>query len=89
MKCIFTVITWGKKAIDITGMFIQHCKEHNRKMQGNSCYLTKIFYRAQTKKNLWSLFMDAVQLSQGYRATTRKQFTFYHSVPMGSAYSVD
>ena len=25
--------------------------------------------------------MDGVQLSQGYRATTRRQFTFYHSVP--------
>ena len=25
--------------------------------------------------------MDSVQLSQGYRATTWKQFTFYNSVP--------
>ena len=24
-------------------------------------------------------FMDGVQLPQGYRATTRTQFTFYHS----------
>ena len=25
--------------------------------------------------------MEGVQLSQGYRATSRRQFTFYHSVP--------
>ena len=24
------------------------------------------------------VFLDGVQLSQGYRATTRRQFTFYH-----------
>ena len=36
----------------------------------------------QTQLNfLWSLFMDGVQLPQGYRATIRKQFTFYHEVP--------
>ena len=26
-------------------------------------------------------FMDGVQLPQGYRATSRRQFTFYHEVP--------
>ena len=31
------------------------------------------------KKNFMALFIDGVQLSQGYRATTRRQFTFYHS----------
>ena len=31
------------------------------------------------KKTLWFLFMDRVQLSQGYRATLRRPFTFYHS----------
>ena len=31
--------------------------------------------------------MDGVQPSQGYRATTRRQFTFYHSVPRSSWYS--
>ena len=31
-------------------------------------------------KTLLLLFMDGVQLSQGYRATARRQFTFYHSV---------
>ena len=32
--------------------------------------------------------MDSVQLSQGYRATLRRQFTFYPSVPRSSWYSV-
>ena len=27
------------------------------------------------RKTLWPLFMDGVQLSQSYRATTRRQFT--------------
>ena len=31
--------------------------------------------------------MDGVQLSQGYRATSRRQFTFYHSFPKISWYS--
>ena len=25
--------------------------------------------------------MDGVQMFQGYKATTRKQFPFYHSIP--------
>ena len=35
---------------------------------------------------IWPLFIDGVQLSQGYRATTRRGFTFYHSVPRSSWY---
>ena len=31
--------------------------------------------------------MDEVQLPQGYTATLRRQFTFYHSVPRNSWYS--
>ena len=38
----------------------------------------------EKKKTLWILFMDGVQPSQGYRATTRRQFTFYHSIPKSS-----
>ena len=30
------------------------------------------------EKTLWPFFMDEVQLPQGYRATTRRQFTFFH-----------
>ena len=33
--------------------------------------------------------MDGVQLPQGYRATTRRQFTFYQQVPRNSWYSFD
>lgn len=32
----------------------------------------------QRKTTLWPLFMDAVQLSLCYIATTRRQSTFYH-----------
>ena len=38
-------------------------------------------------KALWVLFMDGVQLSEGYRATARRQFAFYHSVPRSFWYS--
>ena len=38
-------------------------------------------------KTLWPLFIDGVQLPQGYRATLRRQFTFYHLVPRSSWYS--
>ena len=40
-------------------------------------------------KTLRSLFMDRVQLSQGYRATTKRQFAFYYSVSRSSWYSTD
>ena len=33
--------------------------------------------------------MDAAQLPQGCRATSRTQFTFYHQVPRKSWYSFD
>ena len=42
-----------------------------------------------SKKTLWPLFMDGVQLPQDYRATTRRKFTFYHKVPRNSWYSFD
>ena len=32
--------------------------------------------------------MDGVQLSQGYRAIARRQFTFYHYSPRSSWYSL-
>ena len=31
-------------------------------------------------KKLWHLFIDGVQLSRCYTASTRKQFTFYHLI---------
>ena len=48
------------------------------------------FFKTLTlKKNatLWPLFRDRVQMSQGYRDSTRSQDTFYHSVPRSSWYS--
>ena len=39
--------------------------------------------------NGWpGLSMDGIQLSQGHRATTRRQFTFYHLIPITSWYSI-
>ena len=35
------------------------------------------FINVNKKETLCPLFMDGVQLPQGYRATTRRQFTFY------------
>ena len=35
----------------------------------------------------WPPFMYGVQQPQGYRATSRKQFTFYHQVPRNPWYS--
>ena len=34
------------------------------------------FFFFKIKQTLWPLFMDRVQLPQGYRATTRRPFTF-------------
>ena len=40
-------------------------------------------------QNFMPLFMDGVQLPQGYRATTRSKFTFYYWFPIYSWYSFD
>ena len=37
-----------------------------------------LFFLFFLKKTLWPLFLDGVHLPRGYKATTRKQFTFYH-----------
>ena len=39
-------------------------------------------------KKTWPLFMDGVQLFQGYRPITKRKFTFYHSVLRNSWYSL-
>ena len=46
-------------------------------------------YIQTLKKTLRPLFMDVVQRPQGYRATTRRQPTFYHWVPRKSWYTFD
>ena len=40
-------------------------------------------------KTVSPLFINAVQLSQGYRGTTRRQVTFYRSLPRSYWYSFD
>ena len=39
--------------------------------------------------SLWPLFIDGIQVPQGCRVTTRRQFTFYKYVPRNSWYSFD
>ena len=47
----------------------------------NNCVVAHITLKLHfRKKTLWPLFLDRLQLSQGYRATMREQFTFYHSL---------
>ena len=48
-----------------------------------------IFRVSSSKKTSWPLFMDRVQLPRVYRATTRRQFTFYHPVPKNFWYPFD
>ena len=43
-----------------------------------SVCLNQFQLRAIKKKTLRPLFMAGVQLCQDYRATTRRQLTFYH-----------
>ena len=40
----------------------------------NLLSVTKVIF----KKTPWPLFMDGVQLPQGYRATSGRQFTFHN-----------
>ena len=44
------------------------------------CYFIYLFFYLKKKKEkaLWSVFMNGIQLPEGYRATTRRHFTFYH-----------
>ena len=48
-----------------------------------NAYIVKAIFN-WSLKTLWPLFMNGVQLSQGYRGTTKRQFTFYQSVPRRS-----
>ena len=62
-------------------------------------YISSYLYQSQTKysrlvlqkiffknKTLWPLFMDGGQLSQGYRATKRRQLTCHQSVTKSTWY---
>ena len=48
-----------------------------------------IFGVSYSKKNFMAPFIDRVQLPKVYRATTRKQFTFYDSVLKNFWYTFD
>ena len=61
----------------------------NNKRQNNVNEVVLVFLLLTLKKKIWPLFMDGVQLPQGYRATTTKQFTFYHLVHRNFWYSFD
>ena len=41
-------------------------------------YLFIFLFKKKERKALWSVFMNGIQLLEGYRATTRRHFTFYH-----------
>ena len=65
-----------------------HTKKTNLEMDLENCHCPrfhcqnlyyhycKSFFKTLLVK--WLNFMNGVQLSQGYRASTRRQFTFYH-----------
>ena len=57
-------------------------KKHSNGVYSGQCDISSIPF----KNTLWSLFMDRVQLPKVYRAITRREFTFYHSVPRNSWY---
>ena len=60
-----------------------------KNMQFSVSNVPKSCFFLKKKNPSWPLFMDQVQLPQGYRATTRRQFTFYHLVPRNYWYSFD
>ena len=52
--------------------------------------VANVIFRVSFSKNtLWPHFMDTVHLPKVCRATTRRQFTFYHSFPKKSWYPFD
>ena len=50
--------------------------QHKRIKDTMSIKISYALQKSLKKKFLWYLFMDGVQLYQGYRATTRRQFTW-------------
>ena len=61
---------------------------HTPKAEGNYSFSHgQHFLNFCSLKKLWPLLMDVLQLLQGHRATTRRQFTFCHYIPRNSWYS--
>ena len=59
-------------------------KKHSNRLYSGQCDISSILLK---KKQLYGSFQ--VQMLKVYRATTRKQFTFYHSVLRNSWYRFD
>ena len=67
---------------------METCRKHGK------VYISKLDELAFSflminKNTLWPLFIDGVQLAQGYRSIRRRQLTIYHLVPKNSWYSFD
>ena len=61
---------------------------HTPKAEGNYSFSHgQPFLNFYSLKKIWPLLMDFLQLPQGHRATTRRQFTFCHYFPRNSWYS--
>ena len=65
-------ISFPKSLLNALAIFLTIYQSHSKHSR---LVLQKNFF---LKKTLWPLLMDGVQLSQGYGATTRRQFNFYH-----------
>ena len=75
----------------ITRKKIRKRLNHTGNLFRRNVHLKGIYIIGQRKllyKTLLPLFMDGLQLSQGYRTTRNRLFTFYHSGPKGSWYSL-
>ena len=67
-------------------LFHQESKfeKHSNRLYSGQCDISSILFK---KNKLYGSFQ--VPLPKVYRATTRRQFTFYHSVPRNSWYPFD
>ena len=69
-------------------LFLSHLKfkfkKHSNRLYSGQCDISSILFK---KNKLYGSFQ--VPLPKVYRATTRRQFTFYHSVPRNSWYPFD
>ena len=76
---LFQIPLW--KALFVGSCFFLIKNPNLRNIQIVFMAANVIFHVSSSKKTLRPLFMDRVQLPKVYRATTRRHFTFHHSVP--------
>ena len=100
MQLFFQKNFWGSTRLQFMIQFnvtmLPRVQKFIKKIELDSSQSKILFLKKQKtleqnfkKKTLWPIFIDGVQLSQGYRATMRRHFTFHHSVPRSSWYSLD